>query len=167
MSATSTMGARRPSVNRSTTKGGKPAESWWVQTKYQRRKRGSGYVVRVGRKLGQLSFCFHESKPLPDEQQAHAWGEELLAALKAGRPARSIVWWSWRVVERRVGMPGVTGRSVWVGTVRKWLGASSFVWREIAPCDSQQEAERIAKQTVVAGQWLEGFPLRTPREVQP
>lgn len=163
MSATNTMGARRPAVNRSSRIPTKPADSWWTQVQYQRRKRGSGYVVRVGRKLGQLSFCFYESKPLPDEQQAHLWTDEMLDALKTKRPARNITWWSWRVVARKVG----AGKEVWVGTVRKWLGETSYVWREIAPCDDRREAERIAQQTVTAGQFVEGLVLRAPVEVRP
>jgi len=161
------MGATRPSVNRSSkssrhnSRNAAPAESWWAQVQYRRRKRGSGYVVRVGRKLGQLSFCYYESRPLPDEAQAKLWADEMLASLKSKRPARSIVWWSWRVVPRKVG----DGREVWVGTVRKWLGATSYVWREIAPTNERAEAERIAKQTLAAGIALEGFPLRPAREV--
>lgn len=165
MTATATMGARRPSVNsrnkRNTPHRVKPAESWWAQVRYRRRKRGSGYVVRVGRKLGQLSFCLYESRPLPDEAQAHCWAGMVRDALENKRPVPNLVWWTWRVVPRRVGQ----GKEVYVGTVHKWLGASSYVWREIAPCDSREEAERIAKQTVQAGIALEGYPLRRAKEM--
>lgn len=153
----------RRGVNRSFQRSGanKPPDAWWSQVTYQRRKRGSGYVVRVGRKLGQLSFCFYTSRPLPDQQQAQLWAEEMQSALAAKRPAKPLIWWTWRVVPRTVG----GGKQVWVGTVRKWSGATSWPWREIAPCDSEQEARRIATQTVQAGQWLEQFELRAPRAV--
>lgn len=110
-----------------------------------------GYVVRIRRRLGALTFLWHESKPLPSHKQAEAHAAFLLAVFEHKRPLLPYPWFTWRVVPRRLR----GGKEVWVGTVRKWLGASSYVWREISPNDSRQEAERMARQSVEAGLALE------------
>jgi hypothetical protein len=113
-------------------------------------------VVKAGRKLGDLSFTEYQSRPLPQRPQAEAHARAVVAGFERGKPVSPVVWWTWRVIARRVpSRDKKTSREVWVGTVRKWIGDGSFVWREISPCDTREEAERIAKQTVEAGQALE------------
>ena len=129
--------------------------TWWARVVFVKRKRTSGYVVKAGRKLGGLSFTEYQSRPLPSRQQADIFAKAVARAFEAGKPVRPVTWWTWRVIPRRVGKPGEKPREVWVGTVRKWINDGSFVWREISPCDSREEAERIATQTVQAGQALE------------
>jgi hypothetical protein len=126
---------------------------WWSQVVFARHGKLSGYEVRIGRKIGGLSFLEYTSRPVPHRPQAEAIADALVQAFERRKPAQMVTWWTWRVVERRVrNQP----KAVWVGTVRKWLWDGSYVWREISPCDTRQQAEQIAQQTVEAGQALEG-----------
>ena len=138
----------------------KPERVWWARVVFVKRKRTSGYAVKAGRKLGMLSFTEYQSRPLSCRQHAEAFAREVERAFEAGKPVRPVTWWTWRVIPRRVGKPGERSREVWVGTVRKWINDGSFVWREISPCDTREEAERIAKQTVECGQHLEASRVR-------
>lgn len=113
--------------------------------------------MRVGQKLGDLSFTYHESRPLPVRAQAEAYARAVVAGFEAGKPVQAVVWWTYRVVERTVRRGGGELRRVYVGTVRKWIGDGSYVWREISPQDTREDAERIARQTIEAGQALEGW----------
>lgn len=126
-----------------------PVDRWWRQVGFFKGRRGKGYRVKVGRKLGDLSFCYYDSRPVPTRAHAEALGRAVERAFREGRPAVLPVCVTSRVVERRVrGSAG--NKRIWVGTVRHWIGDSSYVWREITPQDSREEAERIAAQTAQA-----------------
>jgi hypothetical protein len=136
-----------------TTKHRQPSV-WWARVVFVRRKRTAGYVVKAGRKLGGLSFTEYQSRPLPDRRQADLFARTVERAFEEGKPVRPVTWWQWHVIPRRV-KAGTKTKEVWVGTVRKWINDGSFVWREISPCDTREEAERIAVQSMEAGQALE------------
>ena len=132
----------------------KAQREWLTSVHFVKRRRGSGYVVTVRRKLGDLAFTWYESRPLPVKAQAEAHAKAVVRGFERGRPVQAVVWWTWRCVERTV-RQGEQTKKVFAGTVRKWIGDGSFVWREISPQDTREEAERIARQTVEAGQALQ------------